>query len=193
MSPKKAITILLFITVMGIAGCASKTDEATFQTQVAIAVQQTKIAEDITFLTQAVSSPEDRKTDLHTVTSTPADTVTNRPNPTKALDQILEETTPTVSITPRPTLTPRPLRPMLRADDDYFCRQRPEKYSEAHWMFTQGDNAPILGKSKNGWWLISVSDPDTRTECCWVGGGVASGSLASIPVIRYEIDRLNCP
>ncbi len=86
-----------------------------------------------------------------------------------------------------------PEAPAILADKNYYCRQRPEASSEEHWIFPSGTSAPLLGKSNNDWWLISVDDPDTRTQCCWVAGGVTSGDLAIVPVISGEIDRLNCP
>ena len=83
--------------------------------------------------------------------------------------------------------------PAILADQNYYCRQSPNPNSEEHWIFPKDTTAPLLGKSDNDWWLISVDDPDTRTQCCWVAGGVTSGDLAIVPVINGEIDRLNCP
>jgi serine/threonine protein kinase/formylglycine-generating enzyme required for sulfatase activity len=83
--------------------------------------------------------------------------------------------------------------PEILADQNYYCRQSPNPDSEEHWIFPNGTTAPLLGKSDNDWWLIAVDDPATRTECCWVAGGVTSGNLEVVPVITGEIDRLNCP
>jgi hypothetical protein len=60
-------------------------------------------------------------------------------------------------------------------------------------MFPEGSKNLLLGTSNNGWWLIAVDDSSTRTECCWVGDGNPGGELSILPLITYEIDRMNCP
>jgi serine/threonine protein kinase/formylglycine-generating enzyme required for sulfatase activity len=106
-----------------------------------------------------------------------------------------EEALPTdtpVVIEP-PTEAPSLIVPEVLADKNYYCRQSPDPNSEEHWIFPNGATAPLLGKSNNDWWLIGVDDPQTRTKCCWVAGGVPSGDLDTVPVITGEIDRMNCP
>lgn len=116
--------------------------------------------------------------------------------PTSTPTEVLPTASRTVvrpTATRFPTFTPVPAKPRLLADKNYFCRQSPTQYSEAHWTFKQGDSALLLGRAENNWWLISVSDPSTRTKCCWVGGGATSGNIKILPFIDYEIDRMNCP
>ncbi len=95
-----------------------------------------------------------------------------------------------------PTRTPlatlSPISPILRADKTYFCRQGPSQFEEAHWTFEQGDSATILGKTENDWWLIAVDEPDTRTKCCWIGGGRPEGDTAAVSIIDFQIDRIDC-
>jgi eukaryotic-like serine/threonine-protein kinase len=101
--------------------------------------------------------------------------------------------TPVPHTTENDTPTPTLEKPTLLADQNYFCRQRPDTTSDEHWVFKTGVTAPLIGKSNNNWWLIGVDDPSTRTKCCWVAGGHPNGNLEIIPLINYEINRSNCP
>jgi hypothetical protein len=60
-------------------------------------------------------------------------------------------------------------------------------------MFLEGSENLLLGKSNTGWWLIAVDDLNTRTKCCWVGDGAPGGELSILPLITFEIDRMNYP
>jgi serine/threonine-protein kinase len=152
------------------------------------AVSDTPVAEEPSASDTPEPHPE-QPTYTPNPTYTPLPTYTSPP-PTKT-------TSPTDTVLPpteteRPTNTPQLEKPYVVADRNYFCRQSPNTNSEEHWMFMEGTKNYILGKSDT-WWLIAVDDPSTRTKCCWVGGGNSGGDLSIVPIIDYEIDRMNCP
>jgi serine/threonine protein kinase len=128
-------------------------------------------------------------TALPSYTKPPPTNTSKPPTPTK----ILTNTTKPPTATERPTDTPQLEKPYLIADITYFCRQSPTQNSESHCMFNKGDKNLILGRSNNDWWLIAIDDPSTRTKCCWVTAGNPGGDLSIVPIIGFEIDRLNCP
>lgn len=49
-----------------------------------------------------------------------------------------------------PTITPQLEKPYLTADKNYFSRQSPNESTEEHWMFLEGSENLLLGKSNTG-------------------------------------------
>jgi len=74
-----------------------------------------------------------------------------------------------------------------------FCRAGPGLEFEEEWTFAAGTTVPIVGVNDNGWWIVQVDDPNTRTECCWVGAGTPQGDLGAIPLIVQLPPGSSCP
>lgn len=92
-----------------------------------------------------------------------------------------------------PTDTLVPPDPEFTANVNIFCRDGPSSDYEAHTTIMAGDTLPVLAKWDNGWFLVGIDDPSTRTRCCWVvGDGELNVSLSSIITINYLVDRITC-
>jgi len=74
-----------------------------------------------------------------------------------------------------------------------FCRAAPMADAEEEWSFVAGTSLPIVGRYENGWMLVQVDDPRTRTECCWMGAGTVLGDSSSIPLITNIPPGGSCP
>jgi len=96
--------------------------------------------------------------------------------------------------TPRPTFTPKPLIPLFTAGENMFCREGPDTFFEAQYTLSEGKTVPALAKwVNNNWILVGISDPSTRTKCCWVGGeGDLTVNLSTLQVISFLPDRIEC-
>jgi hypothetical protein len=84
-------------------------------------------------------------------------------------------------------------QPMLYLDTGAFCRAGPNKEYPEEWSLNTGDTAPIVGSYPNGWWLVKIDDPRTRTECCWVGTGTVQGNISNVPTITTLPPGGSCP
>lgn len=84
-------------------------------------------------------------------------------------------------------------QPMLYLDTGAFCRAGPDKEYPEEWSLNAGDTAPIVGSYPNGWWLVKIDDPRTRTECCWVGTGTVQGNISNVPTITTLPPGGSCP
>jgi serine/threonine protein kinase len=92
-----------------------------------------------------------------------------------------------------PTDTLAPPNPEFTANVNMFCRDGPSSDYEAHTTIMAGETLPVIAKWENGWFLVGIDDPSTRTRCCWVvGDGQLNVSLSSIQTINYLVDRITC-
>jgi serine/threonine protein kinase len=133
---------------------------------------------------------------------TATDTIT-MPEEPESQPQITEVVVvPPTEIPTEPSLPPTDTRippteppqdPYFTANQNMFCRQSWNSESEAHYTVTSGQTWPVLAKASNGWLLLGIDHPSTRTKCCWVSGeGSLNVSASSIQTINYEPDRLSC-
>lgn len=74
-----------------------------------------------------------------------------------------------------------------------FCRGGPSVEYEEEWTLDPGAQVPVVGRAENGWWLVSIDDPRTRTECCWVGAGTLQGDASAVPLIASLPPAGSCP
>jgi hypothetical protein len=74
-----------------------------------------------------------------------------------------------------------------------FCRAGPGTEYPEKWSFVAGTTAPVVGTYENGWWIVQVDAPNTRTECCWVGAGTFQGNAAGIPLLTILPPAGSCP
>lgn len=179
------ISLLVFILSAGFAGMIklpffSKDSSGIDDIVIPVVLVLTETPDEAVFITEQLT----QTTQVDFAKSTPTDSPSPPPPAIPTPSQEATETT---------VLTPIAGKPSITADKNYFCRQRPEATSEEHWIFKSGSKALLIGKSVDNWWLISVDDPSTRTKCCWVAGGSTTGDSSIVPVITYEIDRLDCP
>jgi hypothetical protein len=84
-------------------------------------------------------------------------------------------------------------QPMLYLDTGAFCRAGPDKEYPEEWSLNAGNTVPIVGSYPNGWWLVKIDDPRTRTECCWVGAGTPLGDTSAVPSITTLPPGGFCP
>lgn len=100
--------------------------------------------------------------------------------------------------TKAPTSTDRPtfttvLQPVFTAKENMACREGPDPGYDHLVDVLKGSSEDVLARWSNGWLLLSVSRPDTRTKCCWVGGdGDLNMSVNSIRLINVIPDRMEC-
>lgn len=69
--------------------------------------------------------------------------------------------------------------PELYLDQNYYCREQPDRYSEEVWTFSKGETLKVL-YTKENWYLIEFSDPRTHDTACWIGGGIIQGEEIAI-------------
>jgi hypothetical protein len=95
---------------------------------------------------------------------------------------ILQPTSTFTRILPTLTFTSTPIPPPeLTLDKTYVCYHGPgENYNDIV-DFPQWTVLPIIGTNGAGWWLVAIRDTRTDLTECWINGGVASGSLQSVP------------
>ncbi len=86
-----------------------------------------------------------------------------------------------------------PSNPEFTASENMFCRDGPGPEYEDHTMVLSGEIVPVLARWSNGWYLVGIDNPNTRTKCCWIGGlGNLNVSVTSIQIINYLVDRITC-
>jgi serine/threonine protein kinase len=138
--------------------------------------------------TESVANPS-TYTPLPTYTSFP--TYTPLP-PTKPSESTNTAIPPTITPQP-PTNTPTPSDPEFTASENMFCRDGPGSEYEDHTMVMAGDTVPVYARWSNNWLLVGIDQTNTRTKCCWIGGGGdLNVSLSSIQTINYLVDRITC-
>jgi hypothetical protein len=94
--------------------------------------------------------------------------------------------------TPTQTLTPAPAYPTLYADQNYLCLEGPGRsYPHAHDIL-MGTSYQIIGRSSNGWYQIAISFANTHHTSCWIGGGIVSGNINTIPVVEVAPPNSIC-
>ena len=124
-----------------------------------------------------------------TYSNTPAPSVTLSPSDTPSPSD-----PPTLVATH--TNTPKPQQAVYTAKDDINCRDGPSIDTEQHWQLYPGQTVPALARWSNGWIVVGIDDPDTRTKCCWINGdsqyGTLNVPLTSLQLINYFPDRINC-
>ena len=115
-------------------------------------------------------------------------TTTN--TPTNASTLIITPTaTNTPSATSTPTGTPTPEPPMAVAKRSSLCRAGPGLvYPISGGDMVKGEAAPIIGVSKDGWWLLVKLEKYKPPINCWVSTGEngtadSTGDLGRVPVI----------
>ena len=102
----------------------------------------------------------------------------------------LQKPSDTVTLPPAATLTPNPAinptkmpmqtptgtpQPELYLDQNYYCREQPDRYSAEVWTFSKGETLKVI-YTKENWYLIEFSDPQTHDTACWIGGGIMEGA-----------------
>jgi hypothetical protein len=94
--------------------------------------------------------------------------------------------------TPTESETPTPNHPTLYADQNYLCLEGPgTSYPHAHDILI-GTSYQIIGRSNNGWYQIAISFADSHHTSCWIGGGIVSGDISSIPVVEVPPQNSIC-
>lgn len=113
--------------------------------------------------------------------------------PTKAPTSTMVSTpTSAPTFTNVPTFTPIP-QAIFTARENMACREGPDSGYDHLVDVLAGTSELVLARWSNDWLLLSVSRPDTRTKCCWVGGdGDLNVSLNSIRLIDVVPDRIQC-
>ena len=117
----------------------------------------------------------------------PRSTVT----PTEQVPSAAVETAqPTTTERVRPTRTePAPatlptLGPAtLTLDKNYFCNHGPGRNYLDIVDYPTGTVLPIIGTNGAGWWLVHIDDHRTHHTECWIGGGIVSGDISSLPIV----------
>lgn len=103
---------------------------------------------------------------------------------------------PTKTVPPTKTNAPVPIEAMYTAKMDINCRDGPSTDTEQHWQLVPGQTVPALARWTNGWIVVAIDDPGTRTKCCWVNGDSSYGSLNvpmnNLELIDYLPDRIFC-
>jgi serine/threonine protein kinase len=100
---------------------------------------------------------------------------------------------PPTNTTAPPTHTPVPADPFFSAGVNMFCRDGPGAEYEAHTTIMAGEVLPVYAQWNNGWFLVGIEDPTTRTKCCWItGDGDLNVNRSSIETINYLVDRITC-
>jgi len=92
-----------------------------------------------------------------------------------------------------PLNLPAAASPVIQFDSPAFCRAGPGTEYDEKWSFVSGTTVPVVGGHQSGWWIVQVDDPNTRTECCWVGTGTVVGSPDGIPLIDVLPPAGSCP
>jgi hypothetical protein len=70
----------------------------------------------------------------------------------------------------------------LTLDGAYFCRRGPGTNYLDVVDYPSGTVLPIIGSSA-GWWLVAIEDHRSHHTECWIGGGVTSGDMGTVPVL----------
>jgi serine/threonine protein kinase len=100
---------------------------------------------------------------------------------------------PATNTSAPPTSAPISPDPEFTASENMFCRDGPGPDYEDHTMVYTGEILPVIARWSNGWFLVGIDNPNTRTRCCWVGGeGDLNVSLSSVQEITYLVDRITC-
>ncbi len=92
------------------------------------------------------------------------------------------EDTPTIQPPATATLTATMQPATLTLDGAYFCRRGPGTNYLDVVDYPSGTVLPIIGSSA-GWWLVAIEDHRTHHTECWIGGGVTSGDMGTVPVL----------
>jgi hypothetical protein len=101
--------------------------------------------------------------------------------------------TPYPTQMPRPSATPLPTYPTLYADQNYQCRVGPGKtYDHAADIYS-GTSYRIIRRATNGWYEIAINFSNTSHKSCWIGGGIPSGDIASLPVVEVASKPTDSP
>jgi len=123
-------------------------------------------------------------------TETTQPSFTDQPPPTTPPTLVPPTTTNT---TAPPTDTPIPVDPEFTAYVNMFCRDGPGSEYEAHTTILTGEVLPVYAQWNNGWFLVGIDNPSTRTKCCWIDGdGDLNVSRSSVETINYLVDRITC-
>jgi len=81
---------------------------------------------------------------------------------------------------------PPSTHPTLYADQNYQCREGPDRaYGHVADIF-QGTSYRIIGRASNGWYLVAIDLNTTSKKSCWIGGGVASGDLSTVEYFEVQ-------
>jgi hypothetical protein len=134
---------------------------------------------------QVLAVEPESPTDTPQPAYTPFPTFTNLP-PTNT-------TGPATDTLQPPSSTPLSSDPEFTASENMFCRDGPGPEYVDHTMVLSGETVPVIAMWSNGWFLVGIDNPNTRTKCCWIGGeGTLNISVSSIQVINYLVDRITC-
>jgi hypothetical protein len=171
------LRVLVFTILIATISCSvlpgggSDDDDSLRETQIALAVQQTRLVE-------AQSQPTEPAppTAVEPSATSPAELATPLP-----------PDTPTVTFTSLPgvTMTPTTGSPMITATVDTNCRAGTSTVFKVLGILSPGDSVPVLGVSSQGFWWY-IQNPDKPGEACWVWTEttVVTGDTNGLPKIK---------
>ncbi|MCJ7432316.1 MAG: hypothetical protein MUO77_02390 [Anaerolineales bacterium] len=110
---------------------------------------------------------------------------TNQAPPTQAGETALPALTPTITLTPTPTV------PMVRVSEATNCRSGPSKNYDYLGALLVGETAEVVGKNtETNYWIIK--NPDS-SGTCWLWGYYATVSGNVAPLQEYAIPPTPTP
>lgn len=143
--------------------------------------------------TEPIQPPTERPQEVETEAPTYTLQPTYTPFPTFTSLPPTNTSIPPTNTSQPPPNTPVPPDPEFTASENMFCRDGPGPEYEDHTMVLTGETVPVIARWSNGWFLVGIDNPNTRTKCCWIGGdGYLNVSASSIQTINYLVDRITC-